>query len=661
MPKLNCGIFHLSTPQMSTLPNGVIGIALIFFLVLSNGVAQPTDKPNQPYSSFWFVHEFLEWDPETDPHAKFNVSHVALKERFVDTSTQVRPELSTEPSIVSLIPTYRSTSNHPSQGFQSVEQYVFPYWQYIDYFVQWGGSSGEGLMLTPVVPWIDAAHRNGVEVLGTVFFPPNVYGGKEEWVREFLQKDELGNFPVADKMIEVADFYGFEAWFINQETRGLNKEDADNMQAFLSYYQQKVKTGSKIMWYDAMIDDGRVIWQDELNDHNAPYFQKGQEKLSDIMFIDFGWNETQLEDSHQKAKELGRSPWELYAGIDVQSKSYQSPVNWKSLYQDDKPYTTSIGLYWPNSTFDLAKDKQPESVYAEEQKFWNGTILDKDIPAWYPKEWKGFTRYFPARSTLSKLPFVTNFNYGLGRFYNEKGKRLSNTEWHNLSNQDRLPTWQWNTDTTKLTATFDFNESYTGGSCIRFDFKQNNVEVFVPLYKTSFALRGTEKIELAAKGKGKLKLTLDFSNGVSKDHTAEVSEKWQLFTFKTPGDAAERIVRIGVKTQGSVGDFIHLGQLAVRQNARVKLASPTISSRSFIEGDQAEIYMHIEGDQDSHHHSIYQLNPDRSKTWLGQTSSTDYYIAALKRNQKQAYTIIEVVSVAKDGSRSKPAIKRIYW
>lgn len=295
--------------------------------------------------------------------------------------------------------------------------------------VQWGGSAGEGIIVTPTAFWIESAHLNGVEILGTVFFPPNVYGGKEEWVHQFLQQDDTGNFPVADKLIEVAKLYGFEGWFINQETHGMGEKEAYLMQEFLKYYQQKASGHLKIMWYDAMIYDGRVIWQDELNHHNSMYFQNDDEKRSDIMFVDFGWSETQLEDSHKRAKALGRSPWELYSGIDVQSKSYKTPTNWKGLYKNEKPYTTSIGLYWPNSTFDIAKDKQPESVYEEEQKFWNGTILNEEVPAWQSKEWKGFSKYIPARSVIQELPFLTHFNYGLGCFYNEEGKRMSDTAW----------------------------------------------------------------------------------------------------------------------------------------------------------------------------------------------------------------------------------------
>ena len=48
--------------------------------------------------------------------------------------------------------------------------FAFNYWQYTDLLVFWGGSAGEGIILAPNPGVIDAAHRNGVPVLGTIFF-----------------------------------------------------------------------------------------------------------------------------------------------------------------------------------------------------------------------------------------------------------------------------------------------------------------------------------------------------------------------------------------------------------------------------------------------------------------------------------------------------------
>lgn len=636
-----------------------VALTLILSSVFAGISAQEKYGAHQPYSSYWFIDELLEWNPETDSDSKFNVSNVPLQKRFVDANTQIRPELSAEPSIVSLIAPH-TTNYHPSQGFQTVEQYAFPYWQYIDYLVQWGGSAGEGIIVTPTVFWIEAAHLNGVQILGTVFFPPNVYGGKEEWVREFLQQDDKGNFPVADKLIEVAGLYGFEGWFINQETNGMGQKEADAMQAFLKYYQKKSEGKLKIMWYDAMIEDGRVIWQDELNHHNSIYFQNGKQKLSDILFVDFGWSATQLEDSHKRALDMGRSPWEIYSGIDVQSRNYRTPTNWSALYKNDVPYTTSIGLYWPNSTFDIAKDKQPESVNAEEQKFWNGTVLEEDVPAWQSKEWKGFSNYIPARSVINKVPFVTNFNYGLGRFYNEEGRRFSNKEWHNLSNQDILPTWQWQVDTALVKAGFDFNESYTGGSSIKIIAKKEIKDVAVPFYKTALVISNNEKISMVAKGTGNLNLVVITDGGVRHTFPINLKSEWTETSHSLTKLKGYKIVKIELVLSADKTDTVFIGKLAVTDSKEQKIKQPKVKITSFVNGDKAELYVHIQGDKAAEYHNIYQVT-DNKKHWLGRTKSSDYYVASVHVDKNQKETTIQVVSTAKDGTKSIASNNVVRW
>lgn len=634
-------------------------ICLIVIFIYNSSYAQKAYGKHQPYASYWFIEELLQWHPETDLNAKFNISKVPLKKRFVYANTQIRQELSVKPSIVSLIAPY-ATNGHPSQGFQSVTQYAFPYWQYIDYMVQWGGSAGEGIIVSPAVTWIDAAHLNGVEILGTVFFPPNVYGGKEEWVHQFLFKDVQGNFPVADKLIEVAKLYGFDGWFINQETNGMGQKEADGMQDFLKYYQKKSEQKLKLMWYDAMIEDGRVIWQDELNHHNSPYFQNGQEKISDLLFIDFGWSETQLEDSHLKAIEMGRSPWDIFSGIDVQSKSYKTPTNWDGLYKNNKPYTTSIGLYWPNSTFDIAKDKEPESVYEEEQKFWNGTILKEELPAWQSKEWKGFSKFIPARSVINSVPFITHFNYGLGRFYNEEGKQLSNKAWHNLSIQDILPTWQWQVDTTQVAISFDFNTSYTGGSSVKISSKKDVKNIAIPLYKTALEINKNEAISIAAKGSGTLHLVVNTDDNLKHVFLVKLNSNWSENRYSLSKLKGCKIVKIGLELTASSKDVVFIGALSVKQNKPLKVEKPKVKLTPFINVNQAELYVHIDADNIAEYHNIYKVD-DKEKTWLGKTKSNNYYVPSLNNDSNQKETMIQVVSVAKDGTKSKPTSVVVYW
>ena len=63
----------------------------------------------------------------------------------------------------------------------------------------WGGSAGEGLIVTPSADVIDEAHINGVPVLGTISYLLMNMVVKEDWVKKNACKDDNGQFPFAVK------------------------------------------------------------------------------------------------------------------------------------------------------------------------------------------------------------------------------------------------------------------------------------------------------------------------------------------------------------------------------------------------------------------------------------------------------------------------------
>lgn len=644
---------------VALLTNFLSSIKTVSFLLLtifSVGAFAQGATNNQPYSSYWFPNELLQWEAREDPHAKFNKSNVPLSPRFIEHGKKVDKGTSI-PGITSLIAPH-PTSNHPSQGFNSVEQYAFPFWSYLDYFVQWGGSSAEGLIISPALPWIESAHKNGVKVLGTVFFPPNVYGGKEEWVRDFLQKSDNGSFPVADKLIEVATYYGFEGWFINQETNGLNRQDADGMREFMKYYQRKGNGEYELMWYDAMIEDGRVIWQEELNDHNDIFFQEGNQKVSDIMFLDFGWNAVNLEDTKKAAMNLGRSAWDIYAGIDVQSRGYQSYANWKALYGSGKELkNTSIALYWSNSTFDLSESKKPESVYLNEQLFWNGT---DNSDAKHPRirRWEGFTNYIPPRSTINEYPFVSHFNYGLGYIFNISGETVTNSEWHNLSIQDILPHWQWQVDTTEVKPTFHFRESYEGGSSLVFDIRQpSHQATSVPLYKMDLIVERQSRIKIASKGSNKapVLMALELNDGSIENFAIPPSSNWQSKSFSLASLAGKTIQQLNVvfNEQNAKSEFF-LGEIILLDEPQKRLGKSELSLRTFGNGEEVEAYLDIKSMEEVWYHDIFQKQSDGSKKWLKRSASTSVYLSNIKVGNKAKNELV-VIPIGFDGGMGRSA------
>ena len=56
------------------------------------------------------------------------------------------------------------------------------------------------------------------------------------------------------------------------------------------------KSGSVVLWYDAVTTEGRLVWQNELNDSNAPYFLN-----ADGAFLNYTWTPQHLHRSRAVA------------------------------------------------------------------------------------------------------------------------------------------------------------------------------------------------------------------------------------------------------------------------------------------------------------------------------------------------------------------------
>ena len=382
---------------------------------------------NQPESPYWFPEDLLAWTPESDADLAYNVSTVPLAERVADDRIVASNDTQNDDTKVMAISIMNSsTSGNAPHGLNSADANTFTYWQYVDELVYWGGSAGEGIIVPPSPDVTDEGHRNGVPVLGTVFFPQDASGGKVEWVREFLEQDADGSFPMADKLIEAAETYGFDGWFINQETEGedaevpLDADDAKAMQAFISYYKAQAP-GMRIVYYDSMTRDGAIDWQNALTDENAMFMVDDEgDPVADEMFLNFWWTEDELADrdllaaSAAKAEELGVDPYSLYAGVDVQANGIYTPIRWDLFSDADGVTRTSLGLYCPNWAYTDAGSL--DEFHENEASLWVNADHDPTAAskADSDEDWSGVSTYVKENSAVTALPLVTNFNTGSG-------------------------------------------------------------------------------------------------------------------------------------------------------------------------------------------------------------------------------------------------------
>ncbi|GAA0134324.1 discoidin domain-containing protein [Paenibacillus sp. YSY-4.3] len=645
----------------------------------------------QPYSSYWYPSTLLEWSPSTDKDAPFNRGTVELQRGRIQ-GDKINSNAKNEAKVISLASMYPSTSGAPSQGSDKFHTYTFSYWQYVDKLVMWGGSAGEGLIVPPSADVIDAAHKNGVPVFGTVFLPQREHGGKIEWMHDLLQQREDGSFPVADKLIEAAQYYGFDGWFINQETQGGTPQDAAKMAEFLTYLQNAKMSGMEVIWYDSMVDTGPVAWQGALTDRNKMFFQNGEQRVSDSMFLDFRWqsNVNSLLNSPGKAQELGRSPYDLYAGIDVEARGYQGNYNWPILFPNGKEAPVSLGIYRPDWAYNSSETQ--EEFMEKEQIFWVGqhkNPQNTQLPGGSsPLAWRGIANDIVDKSVLTGSEFITHFNTGNGHMFAINGEVMRDKDWSNRSLQDILPTWRWITETkgdgAALVPSFDFGKSYYGGSSLKVAGSMSQgAATHVKLYKAQLPVQATTEISLIYQDNSsaaKVKIGLAFSDEPDQYELFE-PKKWEKAGEQQ--DWREGSVRLnqyagriitGISLQFEAGAAIdnysaNVGRLAVTQvNDKAKKPGDVTGLqviendfRDGIYGDARLSWNAPKKDSDVLYYQIYRVHPDGKYELAGMTGNNVYYVPEMKRLDKEKSTKMVVIPVNRHYEKGKAAAVGFDW
>ncbi len=629
---------------------------------------------DQPYASYWFPNELLNWSPALDPDAVFNRSNVPMRGRFRNPATQVNAHARPDEALVTAISImYPSTSFNPSQGSLDFDVFAFNYWQYVDILIFWGGSAGEGIILAPNPGVIDAGHRNGVKVLGTIFFPPIQFGGQIGWVHDLVQRSG-DTFPVADKLIEVAEYYGFDGWFINQETAGGDAALATDIRDLIRYVHDN--SSLHVQWYDSMIESGAIAWQNQLNSLNDAFVEESG-RVSDSMFLNFFWNATRLGNSRANAKALGRSPYEVYAGIDVQANGYNTPAAWGALFPEASEHVVSLGFYGTNWTFTEAGSHS--QFYQRANRFWVGANRDPGDTT-TPGPWKGIAHYVPASSAIDAIPFVTHFNSGQGHLYAVDGEILSTGDWNNRGLQDVLPTWRWRIQTAgnELLPELDWDDAYEGGTSLKVSGDLTDANL-LDLFATRLNVAGDSVLQIVYKtGSGgipsHLEVGLTFEDGMELgplellDVGSTASAGWNLKEFDLGSFAGQTLARLSLRfaSPAPVGGYeVNVGRLALIQGAAEVPQPPStlrIENRQETDVQTATLRLTWDHSPDEvHAYYVYRRNPDGTLTYLGGTANNAYFVAQLRRVGTETKTTVEVEAVGLEHGRSVHAVTSFSW
>ena len=638
----------------------------------------------QPESSYWFPAGLLEWKAEEDEDLRFNVSSVPLAKRadLAELET-VNSTQNKDTKVMAISIMNGSTSGNSPHGLNKMNANTFSYWQYVDLLVYWGGSSGEGLIVAPSADVVDAGHRNGVKVIGTIFMPQAAHGGKMQWLEDLLTRKEDGSYPVADKLIEVADVYGFDGWFMNQETEGTDEEPltadhAARMREFLSYYKEKAPE-LELIYYDSMTVDGKMDWQNALTEKNAAYLMNEDgEAVADEMFLNFWWTteklagEELLKASAGLAKEKGIDPYDLYAGVDIQSNGYDTPIRWDLFENPEGGTYTSLGLYCPSWAYFSAGTVQ--DFWKQENKLWVNSKGDPSYEADVSgddTQWRGVSTYVVERTAVTELPFVTNFCMGNGYGFYKNGQLISMLDWNNRSVSDILPTYRYiieNGEGNTLAADLDVGDAYYGGNSLilRGDVKEDTESV-IKLYSADLDAQEQMIFTTAAKVRGPevaldAVLALDDGSEVILEGDKKVGEEWTVVSYDAASLAGKTIKTISYRIKAGEdanGLQLRLGNITMAGPESFESASVSnvqvLDSEFDEDGMYAGVRLVWESDVDSEYYEIYRMNQDGTKSFLGVSNTDSFYINTLPRTDetnKSEFEVVPVNGLLEEGSGS---------
>ncbi|MBO1335530.1 endo-beta-N-acetylglucosaminidase [Streptomyces sp. VRA16 Mangrove soil] len=633
----------------------------------------------QPYASYWFPdslpsgtpgtgitwRSLKSWTAASDADLAFNRSTVPLAPRFtpVPVNTTARTDQARITSLVSFGP----TASNPSQGGPTASYYALTHWAYIDELVFWGGSSAEGIVLAPNAPVVDAAHRNGVTVLGNIFLPPAAYGGQLQWTRDLVQKAADGTFPLAQKLVDVAVAYGFDGWFVNAETGGGDAALATQMIAFLKELKRLGSAhGLRIDWYDSMVESGSVSWQNALNGQNQDFFVQ-----SDTFFVNFNWTASGLSSSAQLAESLGRDRYELWAGVDVESNGWNTNVDWDAVIPAGAAHTTSYGFYRPEWTYKhLAAGSTPGQFHAADDQFWTGTSLDPSRAS--TGSWRAPATAVADRSTVSSLPFGCSFNTGHGLAWYERGTVRSTAAWNQLGVQDRLPGRRWVTRTTgsRPSVTLDFADAWRGGSSLLVD-GDLNAPVVVELHGTRLPLNAATTVTLAQRAASG-SVTVEVGVALQEpDNPGDpltysflpagtAGGSWAEATVRLSSLGAGTIHGLALRLTGTGAVTYRLGALLVR-DADEQVPAPSALKVDQASGDGQFRLSWRAASGHVRHYELSRVLKDGTRRFLTGTCANAAYVTGLAAERGERAATFELRAVGELYTTSAPITVTHTW
>ena len=603
----------------------------VLFAASSAGLAQsvPTHEMYVQYATPSNLVEALKnWEPGKNfgegkdyMDENFFISRVPLKERFIP-GDWANDDLndSNDKYFCWCAPTGEMTKKWGPLPRYNFDGDNFNMWQYVNTHSNWSN----GWWRVPGA-FNDVAHRNGVRTGCTYFIdwatPVNSMNDPGKTLYELAETDWDGNYLYAEKLIKFMRYYGITGLTFNPEGNwAANVNSA--VKGFLAECHRVAKELSwpfHVDWYAFVSNTGQLsdngckltVGANDQWFHN----QTIDQPVTDVFFLNYNWSDAGLQQSVNAAKQLGRNTFDVYAGFDMQGRGYGKNGNagWTSLMK----YPVSVVVWgahdrsqlYVSSTEGGQSDYAVQNEYQKKQEmlFSGGNrnvlqlpaLTDANITSSFSDlgKWHGYAKAVRERSTLNEVPFVTRFNLGNGRFFNDNGVTTWNHKWYNWGMQDMLPTWRWWIDNGDgktvpadvLQADFTYDDAWFGGSCLKLHGKTDRSDL--RLFATRWNVAdGADEFKVVYKIKSgnqsHLKLMVAKDGATANFQTVALpageQDKWTTATFKASDfglNAGDVIGYVGLSAEQTPANYeVLLGEMSfIPASFAVTPNTPTIT------------------------------------------------------------------------------------
>jgi len=571
------------------------------------------------FDSHQFANKLSSWskaNPTINEDDNFFISRVRPKTRFRNVDTQVRQDLTeaNDKKLLAWLPWNVPSKNALPDGVFDSE--VFSMWPYVTHWGDW--NCGLGRIPASL---LDVAHKNGVPVSSVAGIP---YGSlKSDW-RTTLNNIATSNVQNAADFMK---YFGYDGLGYNSEyteffgagrvTRAL-RDFHVNLNKAIKPYNPIYEN----LWYDGTNDQGRIAFDQGLNDNNKSIFGEGGSEAANL-FFNYNWNaDWLLQQSVEKAEEINRDPLDLYAGINMQGGEPRSGSRWTLL----KNHRISIGLWGAHSQnmfFESrgekgsdAETKQRTYMLRTERWFSSGSRNPVNSIAINNSlnynadntDFAGMSAMMTARSSMSwdlaVEPFITYFNLGNGKFFNYGGVRKNDRPWANVGVQDYLPTWRWwfadkllgrtaaDVPANGLDAEFVWDDAYMGGSTVR--VHGSTSKEYLHLFKTKYALKSGDVITFRYKvkgGKADASLVFTTEDAVNAEKAYPVlastdeadEDKWVEKTITVDGTLnGKTLALVALKMENAADLNLYLGEFSIVRGTFAAPAKPVIAKTALL-------------------------------------------------------------------------------